>query len=80
ALQGMNVSPVEIVISPGAVEALNLSLQAVTEQGDWVVVEDPCFYGALPALERLRSKASPVAPDVSDGIDPTALEAALQHH
>ncbi len=37
-----------------ALEALNLSLQAVTEPGDWVVVENPCFYGALQALERLR--------------------------
>ena len=33
ALQGMNVSPDEIVITAGALEALNLSLQAVTELG-----------------------------------------------
>ena len=52
ALQGMNVSPDEIVITAGALEALNLSLQAVTEPGDWVVVENPCFYGALQALEQ----------------------------
>ena len=64
ALQGMNVSPDEIVITAGALEALNLSLQAVTEPGDWVVVENPCFYGALQALERLRLKALSVATDV----------------
>ncbi len=34
-------SPDEIVITAGALEALNLSLQAVTEPGDWVVVENP---------------------------------------
>ena len=78
ALQGMNVSPDEIVITAGALEALNLSLQAVTEPGDWVVVENPCFYGALQALERLRLKALSVATDVREGIDLTALEAALQ--
>lgn len=88
ALQGMNISPDEIVITAGALEALNLSLQAVTEPGDWVVVENPCFYGALQALERLRLqalerlrlKALSVATDVKEGIDLTALEAALQNY
>ena len=47
ALQGMTISPDEIVITAGALEALNLSLQAVTEPGDWGIVENPCFYGAL---------------------------------
>ncbi|AEG98938.1 PLP-dependent aminotransferase family protein [Klebsiella aerogenes] len=80
ALQGMNVSPDEIVITAGALEALNLSLQAVTEPGDWVVVENPCFYGALQALERLRLKALSVASDVKEGIDLAALEQALQNY
>ncbi|STE86342.1 transcriptional regulator protein YdcR [Escherichia coli] len=35
ALQGITISPDEIVITAGALEALNLSLQAVTEPGDW---------------------------------------------
>lgn len=34
ALQGITISPDEIVITAGALEALNLSLQAVTEPGD----------------------------------------------
>ncbi|PLM44826.1 GntR family transcriptional regulator, partial [Klebsiella michiganensis] len=80
ALQGMNISPDEIVITAGALEALNLSLQAVTEPGDWVVVENPCFYGALQALERLRLKALSVATDVKEGIDLDALEQALQNY
>ncbi|HAH0525634.1 TPA: extracellular solute-binding protein [Escherichia coli] len=51
ALQGITISPDEIVITAGALEALNLSLQAVTEPGDWVIVENPCFYGALQLTE-----------------------------
>ncbi len=62
--QGITISPDEIVITAGALEALNLSLQAVTEPGDWVIVENPCFYGALQALERLRLKALSVATDI----------------
>lgn len=77
AQQGMQVSPDEIVITAGALEALNLSLQAVTEPGDWVIVENPCFYGALQALERLRLKALSVATDPINGIDFAALKQAL---
>ncbi len=77
AQQGMTISPDEIVITAGALEALNLSLQAVTEPGDWVIVENPCFYGALQALERLRLKALSVPTDINDGIDLQALEQAL---
>ncbi|MDU7306780.1 MAG: PLP-dependent aminotransferase family protein [Escherichia coli] len=80
ALQGITISPDEIVITAGALEALNLSLQAVTEPGDWVIVENPCFYGALQALERLRLKALSVATDIKEGIDLQALELALQEY
>ncbi|AIR01588.1 GntR family transcriptional regulator [Pluralibacter gergoviae] len=80
ALQGMNISPDEIVITAGALEALNLSLQAVTEPGDWVIVENPCFYGALQALERLRLKALSVPSDVKEGIDLAALAQALRDY
>ena len=80
AQQGMTISPDEIVITTGALDALNLSLQAVTEPGDWVIVENPCFYGALQALERLRLKALSIATDVKEGIDLTALEQALQEY
>ncbi|WBM72602.1 PLP-dependent aminotransferase family protein [Buttiauxella sp. WJP83] len=80
AQQGMQVSPDEIVITAGALEALNLSLQAVTEPGDWVIVENPCFYGALQALERLRLKALSVATDPQNGIDLVALEQALNDY
>ncbi len=80
ALQGIPVSPDEIVITAGALEALNLSLQAVTQPGDWVIVENPCFYGALQALERLRLKALSVASDVKEGIDLDALARALKEY
>ncbi|AFJ47243.1 PLP-dependent aminotransferase family protein [Shimwellia blattae] len=80
ARQGMNISPDEIVITSGALEALNLSLQAVSEPGDWVGVEDPCFYGALQALERLRLKAVAINTDIREGIDLAALEQALRQY
>lgn len=41
---GTNVSADEIVITNGALEALNLSLQVLTRPGDAVAVEAPAFY------------------------------------
>lgn len=80
AQQGIPVSPDEIVITAGALEALNLSLQVATEAGDWVIVENPCFYGALKALERLGLKALAIATDPVTGIDLDALALALEQY
>lgn len=77
ASDGLAVDPQEIIITTGAMEALSLSLQVLTEPGDWVVVETPTFYGALQAIERLKLKAVeiPVIPGV--GIDLAQLSEAL---
>nr|WP_206063747.1 PLP-dependent aminotransferase family protein [Oceanimonas sp. MB9] len=77
AARGMAVSPDDIVITSGALEALNLSLQALTRPGDWVVVEAPAFYGALQAIERLQLKALAVPVDSERGLDLDALADAL---
>ncbi|WP_158784498.1 PLP-dependent aminotransferase family protein [Pantoea sp. BAV 3049] len=78
ALQGIQVSPDEIVITNGAMEALNLSMQAVTEPGDWVAIENPCFYGALQVIERLKLKAVAIASDPQHGLDLEELSGALE--
>jgi DNA-binding transcriptional MocR family regulator len=67
----------EIIITNGAMEALNLCLEAVTRPGDVVVVESPTFYAALQALERLNLQALEVATHPRDGIDLAALAQAL---
>jgi DNA-binding transcriptional MocR family regulator len=79
-LSGTRVSPDEIIITNGAMEALTLSLQAVAQPGDAVVVESPSFYAALQALERLRLKAIEIPCDRQHGIDLAALSSALKRH
>ncbi|MFD3391968.1 aminotransferase-like domain-containing protein [Alteromonas macleodii] len=80
AAKGMNISPDEIIITAGALEALNLSLQACTTPGDWVVVESPVFYGTLQALQRLGLKAITVTVSPNTGLDVAALERAFKNH
>nr|WP_275444155.1 PLP-dependent aminotransferase family protein [Alteromonas sp. Cnat2-8] len=80
AAKGVNISPDEIIITAGALEALNLSLQACTTPGDWVVVESPVFYGTLQALQRLGLKAITVTVSPNTGLDVAALERAFKNH
>jgi DNA-binding transcriptional MocR family regulator len=78
ALDGMRLRDDDIVITNGAMEALNLCLAAVTRPGDAVVIESPAFYAALQALERngLRAIEAPTHPQ--HGIDLDALETILR--
>jgi DNA-binding transcriptional MocR family regulator len=79
-MEGTGVDVDEIVITHGALEALNLCLQAVTQPGDVVAVESPTFYSALQALERLNLRAVEVATHPRDGIDLDSLAQVLQRH
>jgi DNA-binding transcriptional MocR family regulator len=68
------------VVTNGALEALNLCLQAVAEPGDTVIVEAPTFYGALQALERHGLKALEVPTHPRTGVDLEAMETAIKRH
>ena len=76
--QGHAVDAEQIVLTHGAVEALQLSLQAVTRPGDAVVIESPTFYLALQALERLGLRAIELPTDAREGLDLSALAEVLE--
>lgn len=69
-----------ILVTNGAMEALNLCLQTVAPPGSVVAIESPAFYGALQAIERLGLRAVEVRTDPVTGIDPDALRATLDSH
>lgn len=77
---GADVSPGEIVIASGAMEGINLCLQAVCRPGDLVAIESPSFYGGLQAIERIGLKVVEIPTHPRDGIDLLALEDALRRH
>ena len=77
---GARVAPEEIIITSGALEALNLSLQILTRPGDIVAVESPAFYGCLQAIEALRLRAVEIPSHPRHGVDVSAFAAALERH
>ena len=76
---GTNVSAEEVVITGGALEALNLSLQVLTRPGDAIAIEAPAFYGCLQAVEMFGLKAVEIPTNPRDGVDLAALAQAIDH-
>lgn len=79
-IDGLHVHADEIVITNGALEALNLCLMTVTRPGDTILIESPTFYAALQSIERIGLKAIEVPSHPRDGIDLGAMEQAIVMH
>jgi DNA-binding transcriptional MocR family regulator len=77
---GMTVDIDQIVITSGALEALNLSLQTVARKGDTIAIESPTFYGCLQAAERLGLHVIEIPTDPRTGVDLAALAKAIGKH
>lgn len=77
---GATVSPQEIIVTAGAMEGLNLCLQAVTRPGDLIAVESPTFYANLQAAERLGLKIVEIPTHPRDGVSLEALAGVLEQH
>ncbi len=77
---GCALAPEEIITTAGAQQAVYLSLAAVTEPGDAVIVETPTYVGLLQVLESLRLRALEVATDPTDGICLEGLVDAIERH
>lgn len=77
-VSGVRLPLEELVISNGALEALNLCLQSVTAPGDLVAIESPAFYATLQVLERLKLKAVEIPVHPREGIDLEVLADSLE--
>lgn len=78
--QGAQVAPQEIVVTAGAMEGLNLCLQAVCQPGDLIAIESPTFYAGLQASERLGLRVIEIPSHPRDGVCLEALAEALSLH
>lgn len=79
-VEGIDVSADDIIITNGAMEALSLGIAAVTQPGDAVLVESPCFYVTLQVLERSGLQAIEVPTHPREGVDLDALAQAIARH
>ena len=66
--------PQDVLITSGGMDAMNLTLRAVTRPGDTVAIESPTFFGVLQVLENLGLRAVEIPTCPQQGIDVEALE------
>ena len=77
---GCNLAPSEIVITSGAMEALNLALRAVARAGDVIAVESPTYFGGLDAIQSLGMRVIEIPTHPREGMSLDFLEGAIRKH
>ncbi|MGQ7370414.1 aminotransferase class I/II-fold pyridoxal phosphate-dependent enzyme, partial [Streptococcus suis] len=70
----------DIVITSGGLDALNLSLQAMTQPGDYILLQKTIFYGAWQAAEHLGLKVISIPEHEEHGIDLEAFKDAIERY
>ena len=80
ALAGSNLSPNDILITSGGIEAIDLCLHAVCRPGDIVATESPMYFGSLQTLEVQGLRALEIPTHPRDGMSIEALAFALEHN
>ena len=79
-MQGIPTDPSDIVITSGALDALNLSLQALTQPGDYILVQETIFYGAWQATEHFGLKVITIPEHPEHGLDLDAFKNAISNY
>jgi DNA-binding transcriptional MocR family regulator len=77
---GCTLSPDQIVITSGCVEAVVLALRALCQPGDAVAIETPVYFNFLQMIQDLGLKALEIPVSPRGGISLEALEYALDRN
>ena len=76
---GGKVTPDEIIVTNGCLEAVTMCLKAVTNFGDTVAVESPTYFGVYQAIESLGLKAVEIMSDPTTGADLESFQRAIKN-
>ena len=77
---GCNLTPEDIVITSGCIEAITLALQAVCRPGDTVAIGSPVYYTFLHTLQWMGLKVLEIPSTPEDGINLDVLRYAISHN
>ncbi|HEV7621169.1 MAG TPA: PLP-dependent aminotransferase family protein, partial [Flavisolibacter sp.] len=74
---GGKIRAEDVVVTAGCMEALVMSLKAVTKIGDAVAVESPTYFGIFQVMESLGLKVVEIPTDPVKGVDVKQVENAI---
>jgi DNA-binding transcriptional MocR family regulator len=75
--RGLPTEPDQVLVTTGALHAINLILTTYVQPGDRVLVEQPTYHGALTSIATAGARPIPVAM-TENGWELDALQAAVQ--
>jgi DNA-binding transcriptional MocR family regulator len=75
--RGLPTEPDQVLVTTGALHAINLILTTYVQPGDRVLVEQPTYHGALTSIATAGARPVPVAM-TENGWELDALQAAVQ--
>ena len=77
---GCSLSPNDVLITSGGIEAIDLCLHAVCRPGDIVAIESPSYFGTLQILEVHGLRALEIPTHPREGLSLDALKFAIEHN
>jgi DNA-binding transcriptional MocR family regulator len=77
--RGLEVTPDNLIITNGSKQGLSLALHYYVQPGDWVIVENPTYHGALEILYGLKARIIGI-PMTAEGMNLELLEQYLHTH
>lgn len=77
--KGIKVGPDNILLTNGSQQGLDLLTKLLINPGDFIIVEDPTYLGALQTFRSYQARFATVPMD-SEGIDIEALEYAIKQY
>jgi DNA-binding transcriptional MocR family regulator len=77
---GLETAPDEILTTSGCMEAIQLCLRSVTQPGDIVAVQSPCFFGTLMTIRSLGLRIVEIPSDPETGMNLNILQKTLNRY
>jgi DNA-binding transcriptional MocR family regulator len=77
---GCRLTPDDVVVTSGCVEAVTLALQATCRPGDTVAVGSPVYYTFLNSIQELGLKVLEIPSTPREGLSVEVLAYALRQH
>jgi DNA-binding transcriptional MocR family regulator len=74
---GMSYSEDDIIVTNGCMEAIALSLSAITNPGDVIAIESPAYFGLLQLMDSLNLRVIEIPSHSETGISMDFLEDVL---
>ncbi len=77
---GCTLSPAEVIVTSGGMEAVTLALHVTCRSGDTVAVGSPVYHTYLTSLEGLGLKILEIPSSPREGLNLDVLAYAMKHH